>query len=288
MDVDVDCHRVTSRDGTSIGYLRRGAGPGVVLVQGAMADVYAYRDLAQELSSWCTVVSAERRGRGLSPRPYSSDHSISRDVEDVGAVMAATGATGIFGLSSGAVVALEAARTLEGVERVAVYEPPFYAAGISHVGVARLNDEITRGQLGAALLDSVLTAGTAPAFLQKIPRPVARTLARAVLMVQGRGSAPGSRLRDLLPGVRYDFQDVSEVDGDLQMFSSITIPALLLSGTRSPAFLRDAVRALLDVLPDVRHVEFTGLGHDGPWNDGDPTRVARALGTFFTDSRSTV
>ena len=83
-------HRVASRDGTSIGYLRQGSGPGVALIQGAMADVHAYRDLISALSSTCTVVSAERRGRGLSPREYSPDHRIARDVEDADAVMAAT------------------------------------------------------------------------------------------------------------------------------------------------------------------------------------------------------
>lgn len=90
---------VTSADGTTVGYLCQGAGDSVVLVQGAMADVYAYRELARELSSSFTVITAERRGRGLSPRSYSAEHDLARDVEDVEAIMAATGATSLFGLS---------------------------------------------------------------------------------------------------------------------------------------------------------------------------------------------
>jgi hypothetical protein len=37
------------------------------------------------------------------------------------------------------------------------------------------------------------------------------------------------------------------------------------------------------VLPDARHVELDGLGHDGPWNrslGGRPAIVATALRTF--------
>ncbi len=46
---------VTSRDGTRIGYLQIGTGPGLVLVQGAMGDAYSYRELAEALSPHFTV-----------------------------------------------------------------------------------------------------------------------------------------------------------------------------------------------------------------------------------------
>jgi pimeloyl-ACP methyl ester carboxylesterase len=81
-----------------------------------MADVHAYRDLALTLSASFTVITAERRGRGISPRPYTADHTIARDVEDLDAVMTAIEATKLFGLSSGAVIALEATRTLSQAE----------------------------------------------------------------------------------------------------------------------------------------------------------------------------
>lgn len=281
----ISIERVTSGDGTSIGYLRQGIGPGVVLVQGAMADVHAYRCLARALSSSCTVYTAERRGRGLSPRPYAADHEIARDVEDVDAIMAATGATGVFGLSSGAVIALEAARTLERVERLAVYEPPFYANGISREGIRRLTAELDRGRLGAALVDALVTAGTAPALLSRMPRPLARALGWVVLSVQGRSRSSVSTLRDLLPGVRYDFHDVAEVDGRMSMAANITVPTLLLSGTKSPQFLRDAVHALFETMPNARRVEYAGLGHDGPWNHGAPVTVAKTLQAFFANDR---
>ena len=278
----------TSCDGTRIGYLRQGSGPGVVLVQGAMADVHAYRDLAAALSRSFTVISAERRGRGLSPRPYDDSqdrgHDIARDVDDLNAIMAATGATNLFGLSSGAVITLEATRTLERVERAVVYEPPFYADGIDYDGIARLHADIERGDLASALLDSLLTAGTAPALLRRAPRDLTRVLARIVLAADDRRRGPGATLRELLPGIRYDFHDVAAVDGRIDMFASITQPVLLLSGTRSPAFLRHAVRDLYALLPQSQHRDLDGLGHDGPWNNGKPLAVAQAVHDFLKES----
>jgi len=61
-------HSVASRDGTRIGYLRQGSGPGIVLVQGAMGTANHDREPADALSSGFTVYSVDRRGRGLSPR----------------------------------------------------------------------------------------------------------------------------------------------------------------------------------------------------------------------------
>ena len=99
--IDGIAQRVTSIDGTQIGFFSQGRGPGLVLVQGAMADVSAYRDLAADLARSFTVFSAERRGRGISPRPYNRDHDLARDVEDVDAILSATGADLVFGLSWG-------------------------------------------------------------------------------------------------------------------------------------------------------------------------------------------
>ena len=282
MDHSIVTDHVVSRDGTSIGYLRQGTGPGIVLVQGAMADVHAYRELALALSSSFTVITAERRGRGISPRPYTADHTIARDVEDLDAVMTATGATKLFGLSSGAVIALEATRTLPEVKQLAFYEPPFYRDGIDRDGIRRLNAEIERGQSAAALIDALIIAGTAPALIARAPRLVARALGRVVLAIQSRQPGPASSLRDLLPSVRYDFHDVAERDGRIEEHASIDCPVLLLSGTASPAFLRTAIRDLAGIIPHARHVEFVGLGHDGPRNGGGTEEISAALNTFFT------
>lgn len=281
---DLRTGSVVSRDGTRIGFRSDGSGPGVVLVQGAMGTAHNYVDLARALAPGFTVHTPDRRGRGLSPKPYDRGHDISRDVEDIDAVLEETGISRVFGLSSGAVITLEAARTLPRITRIAVYEPPFYRDGISHGGIRRLGDEIDRGDLASALVSSLLTAQTAPALLRVLPRPVARLLAGVVLRVDDRRSGPAAKLRDMLPGVRYDFHDVGGMDGRVGTFAGLDKPVLLLSGTESPAFLEQAVRRLDGILPQSRHVVLEGLDHGGAWNTdqgGHPEVVAAALREFF-------
>ena len=275
---------ITSRDGSRIGFLRQGSGPGLVLVQGAMGTAYNYRDLAETLSPNFTVYTPDRRGRGMSAKPYDRRHDIARDVEDVDAILAETGAGQVFGLSSGAMITLEAARTLPRVTRASVYEPPFYPDGISHDGIRQLNAEIEQGDLASALVSALRVAGTAPAPIRVLPKPVARLLAGAVLRLDDRNFGPYAKLRDLLPGIRYDFNVVGGMDGKMETFASTEKPMLLVSGTKSPAFLRQSIRNLEAMLPEARHVEFEGLGHSGPWNQsrgGRPGVVAAVLQEFF-------
>src|SRR5580658_11274146 len=116
---------VTSRDGTQIGYRQYGSGPGVILVMGAMGTAHNYDQLARALAGDFTVYVPDRRGRGMSPCEYGTDQSIKKELEDLDSLLAHTGAQRLFGLSSGAVITLEAARVLPSILRASVYEPPF-------------------------------------------------------------------------------------------------------------------------------------------------------------------
>jgi pimeloyl-ACP methyl ester carboxylesterase len=106
--------RMVSRDGTTIAYDRSGDGPPVILVDGALCSrtLGPVPRLAQLLASEFTVFHYDRRGRGDSgdTKPYGVD----RELEDLDALMKEAGGPGfVFGLSSGAVLALtEAARGL--------------------------------------------------------------------------------------------------------------------------------------------------------------------------------
>ena len=67
----------------------------------------------------------DRRGRGESGD--TAPYAVEREVEDIEALIAEAGGSAfVFGHSSGAVLALEAARLLPTrITRLAVYEPPF-------------------------------------------------------------------------------------------------------------------------------------------------------------------
>src|SRR5262245_28037121 len=91
-------HSVTSKDGTTIGFRRLGHGPGLILLHGGMKSSEDFLKLGKALSDAFTVYLPDRRGRGLSGPP--GDHfGVQREVEDVQAIIAETGAPNIFGLS---------------------------------------------------------------------------------------------------------------------------------------------------------------------------------------------
>ncbi len=117
--------QVVSKDGTAIAYDRVGQGPAVILVDAAMC----YRKmgpsaaLARLLAEHFTVFTYDRRGRGESGDAPA--YTVAREIEDLDAVLqAAGGAAAVWGTSSGAVLALDAATCLAGIKQVATYEAP--------------------------------------------------------------------------------------------------------------------------------------------------------------------
>ena len=119
---------VTSRDGTTIAFDRLGDGPPVVLVCGGSTDRTANAGLAAELASEFTVYNYDRRGRGDSGD--SPLYAVEREVEDVWAVVeAAGGSVNLYGTSSGAALAMEAAASGLPIARLAMWEPPYSVRG---------------------------------------------------------------------------------------------------------------------------------------------------------------
>ena len=116
---------VTSRDGTRIAYDTWGKGPAVIVVSGALSGRAGGAELGKLLSGNFTVYSYDRRGRGDSTdtKPYS----IGREIEDIEALIdSAGGAAYVYGKSSGAALALQAAASLGNkVKKLALYEPPY-------------------------------------------------------------------------------------------------------------------------------------------------------------------
>src|SRR5713101_9571991 len=102
---------VISKDGTTIGYRQLGRGPGLVVLHGAMESAQSHMQLAEALANTYTVYLPDRRGRGLSGA-YGRGYSMGEDVEDMNALLSKTDAHYVFGVSSGAIIWLNAALTL--------------------------------------------------------------------------------------------------------------------------------------------------------------------------------
>ena len=151
-------HEVTSNDGTKIGYRQMGSGPGLILVHGGMASSQSLMTLASLLSEDFTVYIPDRRGRGLSG-PFGNDYCIQKEVEDLGAIIKKTHAHYIFGLSTGALIAIKASLHLPSITKIALYEPPIVT---DHSMVEkyefymkRFDQEIDEDKLGTAFVTAL-------------------------------------------------------------------------------------------------------------------------------------
>jgi pimeloyl-ACP methyl ester carboxylesterase len=274
---------VRSADGTMIGYYRLGKGPSVVLLHGAGQSSENFTTLARDLADSFTVFVPDRRGRGRSG-PYGEFHGLQSEIEDLSAVLDSSGAHDVFGLSAGAVVAIETALVRTDITKLALYEPPLSFDGVVHgEWLPRYERELERGKPGAALATVLKrTADRGP--LRLVPnRLLGAFFDFAIKRTADRPAAsPASSLRDLIPTVKYDGQTVRDATGPLERFSGLSCEVLLLGGSRSARNLTASLDGLANVLPRARKVILRGTGHTAADNGGQPHRVASALRGFFT------
>lgn len=253
---------VTSKDGTTIAFDRLGQGPPVVLVCGGSVDRTADAAIAQELSSDFTVFNYDRRGRGDSgdTLPYA----IERETEDIEAMLeAAGGAAYLWGSSSGAVLAMDAAATGAPVTKLAMWEPPFIIdenARPPADQVKQYERMIAEGRRGdAAEYFMAKVVGMPPEFVadaRKQPwwaaqEAIAHTLA-------------------------YDARIMGDYSIPSETASSVKVPTVVLAGGADFPFMRETAQALADALPNGEVRFLDGQGHNV-----DPKVLAAALKDFF-------
>jgi pimeloyl-ACP methyl ester carboxylesterase len=258
---------VRSKDGTTIAFDRVGRGPSVILVGGALSDRSAGAPLARLLSGGFMVMTFDRRGRGDSGD--AATYAVEREVEDLGALIAeAGGAASVFGHSSGAVLALEGAVRGLPVTKLAVYEPPFIVDDTRPLPPEdygpRLTEFISSGRRGDAVELFMKAAVGVP----------------AEIVAQMRTSPMWPAMEALAHTIPYDGAVMGDtMEGNpasMKRWASVTVPTLAMDGGASPEWARNAVRALVEVLPDGQHLTLEGQTHAA-----DPEVVAPALETFF-------
>lgn len=275
---------VLSDDGTTIGYRQFGRGPGLILVHGGMMSSQNFLKLATALSDGFTVYVPDRRGRGFSG-PFGEYYGMKKACEDVDALLRKTGAHQIFGLSAGALISLQAALTLPAIQKVALYEPPLPLPGHPSptAWVARYAQELTQGNVGAAMVSII--KGTDSSLLAAFPRFLLVPLMTLAIRAEAKEvKDDGVPLQVLIPTMLYDSQLVKDMEGPLERFQALQAKVLLLGGSKSPAYLKDALDGLSMVLPHAQRVELPGLGHSAADNGGKPERVAQTLRRFFEET----
>jgi pimeloyl-ACP methyl ester carboxylesterase len=141
---------VASRDGTKIAFDISGDGPSLILIAGALSGRTSHGRLVELLKPGFTVYTYDRLGRGASgdTPPYA----VEREIEDVDAIVdAAGGPVHLYGSSSGANLALQAALSGLEITRLALSEPNFIVDRSRPVGgrcrAARRGPRSVRGLL---------------------------------------------------------------------------------------------------------------------------------------------
>jgi pimeloyl-ACP methyl ester carboxylesterase len=267
---------VTTPDGTVIAYDRTGAGDPVVLIGGA----FSYRrypgqvKLAELLAARFTVYSYDRRGRGDSGD--TAPYAIEREIDDLAAVIdAAGGHAHVWGLSSGAVLALNAAAAGVPILRLAVQEPPLVVDPADRRPPAdlrqRISELIGAGQRGEAvryyMVDGMGAPSFVPGLLHLMPGVWKRLTAVAHTLPYDAQLVDGYQAGRPLPAGQW---------------ATVKMPTLVMCGTEkeSPAFLRHAAAAVADTLPNGQLVVRHGLGHAKKLT---PKVIAATLTDFLTD-----
>lgn len=253
-----------SADGTPIAWARTGEGPVVVMVDPALGSS-AYRQsagLAALLAGAFTVVTYDRRGRGGSGD--TAPYDVAREVEDLAAVVATTGTTPcVYGLSSGGLLAIQAAAAGVPMARLAVFEPPL--ADDVATRPAGWVDPLT-GELGALLAEG-RHADAVDHFMAAIGVPEE---GRAAM----RGTPVEAAFAAVAPTLLYDCA-LGERTG-LDVVAAVTVPTLVVDSLGSSEDLTGWAAAVMGALPDGTHVSLPGEWHVVP--DAD---LAAALSAYF-------
>jgi pimeloyl-ACP methyl ester carboxylesterase len=248
-----------------------GGVPKVVLLHGGMQTSRNLTKLARALATTFTVYVPDRRGRGRSD-PAHAGHGLRDEIGDLAELLDETGARNVFGLSSGAVIALRAAMELP-IERLAIYEPPLKHGDHDPVAwLPRFEKELSRGRRAAAFV----TVAKGTGDLRYVPRAALIPFLGLVIR-----AGEGKRIGDLIPTMRLDAAVVEDAAGPLDVYRSVTAETLLLGGERSPAYLTGVLNGLEPALPRVRRVTLTGVGHLAADDSGRPETVAAELRKFF-------
>jgi len=259
---------VNSKDDTPIAFDRSGQGPSIILVAGATATRIAETSLAAVLATKFTVFAYDRRGRGDSGD--TTPYAVEREVEDIDALITEAGGSAfVFGHSSGAVLALEAARLLKGrIEKLAMYEPPFIIDDsrppIPQDYVPHLNKLISEGRRSEAVEYFMIDVVLVP----------------AEMVAQMRSTPMWPQIEAVAHTIAYDGAIMGETmsgnPATLKKWASVTVPTLVMVGGASPAFFHNGAQTLVDILPNATLRILAGQDH-GPADDA----LAPVLAEFF-------
>jgi pimeloyl-ACP methyl ester carboxylesterase len=284
----ITCSTVRSLDGTSIAYFSLGAGDGVVVIGGSLSTGRDYLPFAAALARSFAVHVIERRGRGASG-PQGADYGIDKELQDLLAVRAATGAAAVFGHSYGGLIALEAARLSTAFSDVVVYEPGVSVGrSIAVDWIPRYRELLAVGDTRGAFASMVRRSGVAPKPTAKLPLWCVRLILRVAI-----SRRRWQKMEPLLEANLADHRQIARLDdGTVDRYASICARVLLLGGQRSPRVITtELFDALQRTIPNAQAEILDELDHLAPDEKAPHVvadRVRRHLSSPGTASPSAV
>ncbi|MFK7696623.1 alpha/beta fold hydrolase [Paenibacillus sp. HJGM_3] len=246
---------VTSKDGTKIAYSKLGSGPPLLLIDGALCSRTNGPNgaLAALLQEHFTVYTYDRRGRGESGN-VAATYAVDREIEDISALIEEAGGSAfVYGISSGAALALEAAKCLPSIKKLALYEAPFVTDDSRQKVPDGYEEQME------ALIEADRRSAAIKLFMRKgvgLPAPV---VAMMPLM------PAWSKLKAVAHTLPYDTRLTIEHQkgrkDTLGRWSNVHVPALVAVGGKSPAWMRNAMELLAKTLPNAKHQTLPGQTH---------------------------
>lgn len=252
-----------SADGAIIAYEQTGSGPPLLLIGAALSDRIVTRRLAAQLAPHFTVINYDRRGRGgsASTQPFTPD----AEFEDIAALIDAHGGSAfLFGSSSGAVLALEAANKLAPkVKGLYLFEPPFLTDNTWPPVPADLNDRIT-ALTGANRRDEAVRLF----FTEAMSIPAPATTLMSLLM-------PGwDRMTAMAHTLHYDLSLLAGLQSGNPLprnrWNAAAMPVTVAAGSRSEPFFHSGAKALAAILPRAQYKSLEGLDHSAVLFSAEP------------------
>jgi pimeloyl-ACP methyl ester carboxylesterase len=244
---------VTSKDGTTIAFDQSGTGPAIILVDGALqyrAFDQGMAQLANLLAQHFTVFHHDRRGRGDSTdtQPYA----LEREIEDIEALInEAGGSAFVYGISSGAALALEAAIQLGNkMKKLAMYEAPYNddkAARQAWKDYRRqLKDMTVAGRGGDAVGLFMMLVGMPADQLEGMRQHPMWPMWEAVGLT-----------------LAYDAAAMGEdASVPTKRAARVAVPTLIMNGSESYPFTHATAKALANAIPNAQHRTLEGQTHD--------------------------
>src|ERR1700722_12014223 len=244
---------VKSKDGTAIAYSQSGGGPSILLVDGALCSRKFGPSpvLAPLLAKHFTVYAYDRRGRGESGNtlPYA----VEREIEDLGVLLEKAGGSAfVFGVSSGAALALFAAAQGLPIPKLALYEAPFILdksrSPLDKIWL-KIDQAVEAGNPTGAVTTFLKAVGV-PGFVVALMRlfPVWPQLKAVANTLPYDGA------------IVKDYQKGEPLPA--AQWASAKMPTLVLDGGKSPQWMRNAMKTLAEILPNAEYRTLEGQFHD--------------------------